>query len=361
VIVICAGMYRSGSTWQYLVACHLLDKVPGGARLGYVGYNEFPALAPAGAGGPRVLKAHEGHPVCAEWLAAGTAKCLYSYRDMRDVAFSLAHKQGATLRATADRGLLRLCRHNHEFWTAQPNTFVQKYEEWLTDPVPFVRGIAAHLGVGLGPGEAEDIAARYSLEANRRRTEAFAEGLRRQGTDLGDPRNATLSDPDTQLHWNHIRAGAVGGWRDQATPDDIPVLAAECGGWLAENGYDPDPLWPVVARAARRAEEAEVMLEGARAHITRLTDAHAEAARLGAGYAAAHADATRYAVQFEAALKDTARALDASNRDAAALRADNEELRRANAALRATLEGGLACLPYRVARGLKRTLRRAAG
>jgi hypothetical protein len=240
----------------------------------------------------------------------------------------------------------------------------------MTDPAADVRGIAAHLDVPLGPGEAEAIAGRYSLEANKQRTEAIAEGFRRRGLDLTDSRNATLSDADTQLHWNHIRKGEVGGWRAQARPDDIPLLAAECGGWVVANGYETDPLWAAAAREARRAEEAELHLAGARIHTERLTAAHAEATRLIGAHAAAHAEATRlidtyaaaqadavrHTAVFAAALTDTQRELAAAREDAAELRRANEELLRANEALRRTLEGGLACLPYRVVRRAKTLL-----
>ena len=42
--VICAGMYRACSTWQYEVAAHLVEEHCGGRRLGYLVSGEYTAL-----------------------------------------------------------------------------------------------------------------------------------------------------------------------------------------------------------------------------------------------------------------------------------------------------------------------------
>src|SRR5258707_9134346 len=35
-LIICVGMYRSGSTWQYEVVSHLVESYLGGKRLGFI-------------------------------------------------------------------------------------------------------------------------------------------------------------------------------------------------------------------------------------------------------------------------------------------------------------------------------------
>jgi hypothetical protein len=129
MLVICAGMCRSGSTWQYLVACDLLERTGPGERLGFLTPPEFArVLAEPPKGRWRVLKTHDGHAAFAEVLSQ--ARCLYCYRDLRDVAFSLAHKWSVSLRtAVVDRVGVRNCIANHAFWTAQPNVFIQRYED----------------------------------------------------------------------------------------------------------------------------------------------------------------------------------------------------------------------------------------
>jgi hypothetical protein len=238
--VFCVGMYRSGSTWQYDVVCHLLERHRDGRRLGFVTGAEFAELSEGKADCWRVLKAHDAHPA----FAAGRALAVYSFRDLRDVAYSLLHKFGGSFAEVIGRQRrLHLCMDNDAFWTARPRTLCQRYEEIMARPAEAVVALAAHLGVELAEGEAEAVAAEYSLKANLWRTVVLANRLRGEGVDLDDPANALRWDGQTLLHWNHIRAGRVGGWRDEATPRELAVLARLCGAWLIARGYEPDLSW----------------------------------------------------------------------------------------------------------------------
>ena len=81
--VICAGMYRACSTWQYEVAAHLIEVHCGGRRLGYLVSGEYTELVhddarkqKAGSQerrGWRVIKAHEGDAAMARELRTGGA------------------------------------------------------------------------------------------------------------------------------------------------------------------------------------------------------------------------------------------------------------------------------------------------
>jgi hypothetical protein len=239
--VLCVGMYRAGSTWQYDVAAHLVERHRGGLRVGFVPGDVY--ALPAGDGW-RALKSHDAHRAFAAALRSGRAVALYCYRDLRDVAFSLAHKFGGTFEEIVGRqGWLARCLDNDAFWVRQPRTLCQRYEEMMADPVAAVGEIAAHLDIDLGDGEAEVLAEAYSLAANRGRAEELARRLRAAGVDLDDPANAVRWDGETLLHWNHIRQGRIGGWRDEATPRQLKALARLCGDWLIERGYEADLAW----------------------------------------------------------------------------------------------------------------------
>jgi len=115
--VICGGMYRACSTWQYEVVAHLIERHLRGERLGYLTGEAYAArFAPfsrraihAGVGRRswRVLKSHEGHRCFARALSSGQALAVYTYRDIRDVVFSLMHK-----RSLAFEDLLNSVRHS---------------------------------------------------------------------------------------------------------------------------------------------------------------------------------------------------------------------------------------------------------
>ena len=106
-----------------------------------------------------------------------------------------------------------------------------------------MRELADFLGIDITDEEATRIAADFSWEANARRTEDVTSRLREAGVDLDDPSNIFQHDPLTLLHWNHLCAGRVGGWRDSATDPQRAEMVRHWGAWLIERGYESDELW----------------------------------------------------------------------------------------------------------------------
>jgi hypothetical protein len=187
-----------------------------------------------------VIKSHEEHPRFAAALAEGRALAIYSHRDMRDVVYSMLHKRGVTFGEFLRQGMIHQVLANDRFWSRRPRQLVQRYDDLISHPVAGVEGLARHLGIALGPVEADEIAAAYSLEANRRRASEVARRFRDQGLDLDDPAHRQKCDEQTLLHWNHVRTGRVGDWLDRASPRERAILARLCNSWLAAHGYEPD-------------------------------------------------------------------------------------------------------------------------
>jgi hypothetical protein len=243
MLVLCVGMYRACSTWQYGVAALLLERHRDGRRLGYADGDQFIAeIEPTLDTSWSVLKAHNVHNRYAELLVEGGSLAIYSYRDLRDVAFSWMHKTGATFAEIIEHYFLPICLHNDWFWRGRPRMLVQTYEFLIAEPARGVEQIAEHLGIDLEPGEAQAIAEELSLEANRKRTVEISQRLQAEGIPL-DSRDLGHSDRETLLHWNHIREGRAGAWRDVATPEQKAIIARICGPWLIDRGYEPDNTW----------------------------------------------------------------------------------------------------------------------
>ena len=129
---------------------------------------------------------------------------------------------------------------NDRFWTCQPETLIQRYDQLVTEPQTGVEQLAAHLGIKLQAGEAARVAQEYSFEANRARTNKLGQTLKASGLDLNDPAVTLAHDHQTLLHWNHLREGRVGDWIDRATPAERLVLHQICGRWLDDHGYPAD-------------------------------------------------------------------------------------------------------------------------
>jgi hypothetical protein len=245
--VICCGMYRACSTWQYEVVAHLVEHYLDGQRLGYLTGAQYAEVAQsvassatgtgAASAGWRVVKSHEGDQSFARALAKGRAIAVYAYRDVREVAFSLMHKRGMTFEQLLRQGMVHQILANDRFWMAQPYVLVQRYEDVLAHPAAGVRELANHIGISLDDSDAARIADEYSQESNKARTEALKKRLVMAGVDLECAANAQICDANTLLHWNHIRHGSQRSWLELATPRHKDVLHRLCGRWLAARGY----------------------------------------------------------------------------------------------------------------------------
>jgi hypothetical protein len=263
--VLCAGMYRACSTWQYEVAAHLVEEHRNGKRLGYLASNEYSALVRSDAERGTtwsVIKAHEGEPAMARELSASRARALYVHRDVRDVVFSLMHKRGKSFEQILRQGMIHQVLANDRFWMNQPNVLVQRYDDLISEPARGVTELASHLGIALKDGEAERIADLYSQESNRARTEALRQKLEQAGLDLENAGNTQICDPASLLHWNHMRQKGATSWRTTATPQQIAILHRLCGRWLKARGYSLDGMrtrrWDFRANGLQDAIRGEV-------------------------------------------------------------------------------------------------------
>ncbi|WP_435019557.1 sulfotransferase domain-containing protein [Tundrisphaera sp. TA3] len=258
MIVLCVGMYRSCSTWQYGVASLILERHRNGRRIGFIDGPTFveKAVADRASAGWQVMKAHDAHPCFDEILHEGRALGIFAHRDIRDVALSWMHMTDASFEdIIAEGGFLELCLDNDRFWRHRPGVLVQTYEAIVSEPANAVAEIAAHVGVRLDDDEAQAIADEMSREANRKRIEKLNDKLRSEGTELL-PQDLSLFDPASLLHWNHIRDGRTGLWRESFSPEQCRALAPICGRWLIERGYEADLQWAGISGQEAAAESS---------------------------------------------------------------------------------------------------------
>jgi hypothetical protein len=244
--VICAGMYRACSTWQYEVVSHLVEHHLQGERLGYVTGENYRTMARPIPRGPeqtramswRVLKSHEGDRSFARGLTSGRALAVYSFRDLREVVFSLMRKRAISFQELLRQGMIHQLLANDRFWRAQPRVLLQRYEDLIDEPVTGVLQLARHLGLGVTRREATEIADEYSIASNQARVEFLRQRLHDAGIDLTDPANLQICDPTTLLHWNHLGPGRASSWRRSASPNQQALLDRVFGAWLEKHGYE---------------------------------------------------------------------------------------------------------------------------
>lgn len=289
--VICAGMYRACSTWQYTVAAHLIERYRGGTRLGYLSGEEYAnrrnlRKVSGAAEGWTVFKSHDGDRFFAKALAERRALVLYAYRDVRDVIFSLMHKRGQEFEVILRQGMIQQILANDRFWTRGDRVLIQKYEDLVAEPSTGVIQIARHLGIPIDQAEADQIANEYSAESNRARIESLQNSLKQSGVDLNDASNLQICDPTTLLHWNHLRPARTETWQDLATPSQRRTLERLFGNWLEARGYPRDDLRPradetlgPVTLVSRIRERADIFRGWVSCRLYNATLDHPAAAR----------------------------------------------------------------------------------
>ncbi len=236
--VICAGLPRSASTWQYMIASDIVERYLGGKRCGPADFHLLKeAHDMASDGRPRTFKTHLSNERFETLINSGITLNLYSFRDLRDVAVSLTHQWKMSLDQLFASNTFKWLIDTDRFWKNQPRTLVQRYETIVADRIEAVKEIGRHLEVILSDRQAADLSEEFSIEKNSERCEAFADSLSKSGADLDSQSASALKDPTTELHWNHIRSGRVGQWTEMSEQHQRR-LHEVCGEWLTHNGYE---------------------------------------------------------------------------------------------------------------------------
>jgi hypothetical protein len=227
MLVVCAGMRRSGSTLQYNIARQLARNADAGQ--GYGLWDRLAQLreraAPADA--MAIVKEHAFDARFAG-LSGVDTRIVYSYRDLRDVLVSFFQVQGpagGNWPAHARR-LLRATLDDFTAWTRQPGVLISKYEAFTGDIPGEVRRIASHLGIAVNGNEVSAIAERVSVEAHRKIIEVL--GLENPGESM---------DPVTLLKKGHLAGGEIGKWRARLDADQLRLVQELAGDWLSAHGY----------------------------------------------------------------------------------------------------------------------------
>ena len=245
MFIICCGMYRSASTWQYLVASELIEAAGLGTRIGFLDGTalERSEHYQAKDAKVRVVKVHEYHSVFGELIKSGNAKAIYSYRDIRDVVCSIMWKLNLQFESDSVRNMLESAVNSYYEWTGLSGVLVQRYDSMVVDPRGAVLDIAQYIGVPTDHDRVEEIVKMHSREANRKRSRRLAKTLVLEGKDLSQPENALIWDPQTLLHWNHVRPDGDASWREILGYRELLSLEPLVNHWLTDAGFEPDDMW----------------------------------------------------------------------------------------------------------------------
>lgn len=229
MIVFCGGMIRSGSTLQFQIASDLLETRGACERWPYLEPEQLELrLSKSDGGNLRgVIKTHVLTSSALALLQQKQAKAVYCYRDLRDVAVSAMRVFGHDWAAMKALQVLQRAITQELLWRAQPEVLVQRYEQFITNLPAAVAEIADHLDVKLQPGEAERIAANYTLDMQRKKIATW-EATSAPGQTY---------HPRELLHSKHIERGEIGCWRHTLDPAIADEITTKYSDWLSAHGY----------------------------------------------------------------------------------------------------------------------------
>lgn len=173
MLIICAGMLRSGSTVQRQIVSALVDKLQLGETIAPVNKQQLVDNYEAWALSERwyVYKIHEY--VAMPEAKYEHVKVLTTMRDLYDVTVSLMHFLNKDFEATIHSTEWLSNIPNVLSWlTAYPRLCISDYETLVHQLLTEVWHIAGYLNCTISVSEAEQIAAQCSLAANRQRIAA---------------------------------------------------------------------------------------------------------------------------------------------------------------------------------------------
>jgi Sulfotransferase domain len=225
-------MLRSGSTLQYQLAVAILEKTGRGSGLGDPRNVDCLELANANSSGMmQVLKVHKFKHLQNVEAAIDRrqAKCLYTYRDVRDVAVSLMNMRSINFEELIFRNKeVQQSLSDFQAWTSFDGVLISRYEEMVNNIPQEVLKIAKYLNVELSTEDAIALADNYTLDKQKQRIQQWTQG---------EEFNPSTHESKSLLHHNHINSGKSQQWSETLTPLQIAYLESLTETWLCDRGY----------------------------------------------------------------------------------------------------------------------------
>jgi hypothetical protein len=221
MVIFCAGMQRSGSTWSYnactsIVAARL-DPGSGWIADHPLG-NENPRaasdrIAHVSTGKSLVIKTHDLGDGAMRMIAERRVRCVYTLRDPRDAVVSMHRMWGSPINEVIASGMMGRIADLCRVLVAGGNTHFMRYEDVRDRPTELLPDLARYLGSPLSDVDRDRIANELSTNQMRSRADKLSNGY----------------DKKTLLHPHHVRDGRTGYWNESMTPDQASRLLDQLG------------------------------------------------------------------------------------------------------------------------------------
>ncbi len=234
--VFCCGMYRSGSTLQFQITSEVIERMGKGERLEWAPIEDFPKVYEefhSDSNQILVFKTHEISSEIKQLIENGLGKCIYVYRDLRDVCLSHMVKNDLTFAELIASGFIDKCLETYADWNSYSSDeaiLISRYEEMTQDLSRETKRIAEFLGIVIEDQIADEIGEKYSVDNQ-------VERIRKLSNEhLGSFGELTY-DRHHLLHRNHINQGEMNSWEKAFSQEQLLVMEEKLGNWLYDHGY----------------------------------------------------------------------------------------------------------------------------
>ena len=241
--IFCGGMIRSGSTLQYQLVCNLLERAGIGSGGGF--YDGSKDLSDyAEPQGVTVVKSHIFDMPIQKAFLKNEAIGFYIYRDIRDVAVSAMRKFSVSFPDLLNKQWLDYAINAGSLWESQNKVRSFRYETSVNDIETFIKTTAEDLEIEIRMEDIQSLAQEHSLKEQRKRADDLKESCRQV-------------DDITQLHFDHIAAGAAGIWRGSLNREQQDTLNILFGDWLQQKDYEVSQVENLLAKSIANWRKGE--------------------------------------------------------------------------------------------------------
>lgn len=237
-LIVCVGVYRSGSTWVYNMVQAIIQAALPGVRIGghFAENIDELALSSSDECDLVVLKTHPQQSLLSliEFLKPPV---ILSVRDPRDCVASWMQMLGETFSVFQPR-LMRSCfaaltlvKHDY--------THTIRYEDGATASVQTVMNIAAHLGLSIDEHRAAALIKEMSPESVKDQIKRMADAGRI------DPNERLVGDAKTLWLPAHVGDGKIGKYRETLSTDQVRSVNYWARAYCEAFGYVVPPPLPI--------------------------------------------------------------------------------------------------------------------
>jgi hypothetical protein len=230
MLVVCAGMMRSGSTLQYQIVSELIERKKLGGRMGYIIKDEFQSLIQKPYFDDNkiyVVKTHSPLFKFAELVKNKKVKIIYCYRDIRDSWLSVKRWQKFDADLYQIMRFIISCIMPYYQIINFGNIYSSRYENFYNNIGNEVKSIAVYLGIIVTEEEVQSIS--DSLKPENQKNIYLKMNIQKL---------KHKQDPKHLLNYNHIYSASTGEWHSELSDYEINLINYICEPWLSFLKYE---------------------------------------------------------------------------------------------------------------------------